>query len=472
MKDTKLLRYYRTFSVEETKEWLTFVQSPYFNTNPNVVQLAKILRSYHPALDQNGLAKERVYKRIFGKEDYRDIKMRKLMSAAVKLIERYWVNKEVEGKELQYRRQLSHGYRNRDLFADYQKEMTALLKNHNERVANNPESYYDLHQLNWDLTADRQFLEGVDLQQQLLRASNALDRHIRHLSLLHYLIWYDMAQSRGLQIPNYLNNRPSYDQTIPLTPSENILLYIEDTITKEKMDFELFDNASLYLRDHNSIIEDNIRYYSYRLLFNYLIVQRRKGITIQERYIPLMQEAVERNAFIYRGKISIAIFLNLTAELSQNELLEEAEAFVKRSEHFLSGTQIQDIIKLAKSYILIHRQQYLVSYTLVSSYYFTGKPELELVRRTNQLRSSLASNNISSENTSAIADSFAKFVRRSRLIAPQKKRTFSEFISLIRRIQGFKIKPTNNSQKANLIRDIQRSKFELKMKNWLLNQVK
>jgi|GEM_PF-967606 len=102
MQNTKLLQLFKAIKAEELREFTQFLKSPFYNRNQRVISLFEYLRKYRNNLDDDRLNKEYVFKRLFPKgEEYVDWKMRELMSDLSKLIEEYFIVKEVKGDKLE-----------------------------------------------------------------------------------------------------------------------------------------------------------------------------------------------------------------------------------------------------------------------------------------------------------------------------------------------------------------------------------
>lgn len=87
MQKSNLIELLRIFSPKEFKEFGEFVKSPYFNKNENVINLYSYIKKYFPDLDNENLAKERVYEKITGNKDYNDGFMRTVIFNLSKLCE-------------------------------------------------------------------------------------------------------------------------------------------------------------------------------------------------------------------------------------------------------------------------------------------------------------------------------------------------------------------------------------------------
>ena len=94
MFNTKVISLLRCFSGNEHKLFAKFVQSPYFNTNANVVALYQYLRHYAPTYNHPNLGRQQVFAHLFGNEPYKDIKMRQFANLLADLIEQFWATEQ------------------------------------------------------------------------------------------------------------------------------------------------------------------------------------------------------------------------------------------------------------------------------------------------------------------------------------------------------------------------------------------
>ena len=91
MKDTKLIRLFRTFSKEEWKELEKFAASPCFNKGRNYIPLVKELKKYAPEFDSAKLTKENLYKKIFSGKLYKETVINTILSGLYSLSEEFLV---------------------------------------------------------------------------------------------------------------------------------------------------------------------------------------------------------------------------------------------------------------------------------------------------------------------------------------------------------------------------------------------
>ena len=86
MHNSKLIRILQAFSPEEVKEFRKFIDSSFFNKEgAYIVRVFDELKKYYPQFENEAIAKEKLFKKIYKDKPYSDALMRKAGSALIKL---------------------------------------------------------------------------------------------------------------------------------------------------------------------------------------------------------------------------------------------------------------------------------------------------------------------------------------------------------------------------------------------------
>jgi len=115
---TKLIKLLSTFSAIEWKRFGRFVQSPYHNTNSQVILLYTLLKKTFPFEKNKDLEQERIYKKVYGKESFKLSKFQNLCSDLYELATDFMVDAHLR-KEKRKKKKLvidALSERNYDLF--------------------------------------------------------------------------------------------------------------------------------------------------------------------------------------------------------------------------------------------------------------------------------------------------------------------------------------------------------------------
>lgn len=103
MESSKLVALLKQFKNDEWNAFNRFVQSPYYNGRPKVIQLFQLLKKEAPAWNSKKIEKKRIYSKLFPKENYKDQRLVELRNALVKLIEQFWTIHTKKGMAEYYR---------------------------------------------------------------------------------------------------------------------------------------------------------------------------------------------------------------------------------------------------------------------------------------------------------------------------------------------------------------------------------
>jgi hypothetical protein len=151
MYKTSIVKILKNLSKTELRELGKFVQSPYFNSRPEVVQLYDALTQ---ALDSppSVYEKEKLFARIAPtSRTYDDAQMRQWIHQLLKVIKAYFVQKEIEDNKTEHQLLLAKAFRKRRMDDFFEKEID------NSLVANveQPFRHADFHLKNYQIEVER-----------------------------------------------------------------------------------------------------------------------------------------------------------------------------------------------------------------------------------------------------------------------------------------------------------------------------
>jgi len=91
MHSSKLVSILKQFNEQEWKAFRRFVDSPYFNRRPKLVNLLDLVKKTAPQWSKKKLAKTYIYSKLFPNEPYVEKRLVGMRNALIKLIEQYWL---------------------------------------------------------------------------------------------------------------------------------------------------------------------------------------------------------------------------------------------------------------------------------------------------------------------------------------------------------------------------------------------
>lgn len=99
MQDSKLLLLIKSIDVSSLDRLKDFVASPYFKKREQVAKLIHYILDSSPNYEGDRLRKEECYKAIFANEKFKDVKIRRLMSDTLKLVEQFVLQEQLQVDE-------------------------------------------------------------------------------------------------------------------------------------------------------------------------------------------------------------------------------------------------------------------------------------------------------------------------------------------------------------------------------------
>jgi len=115
MKDASLIKILSSLSLKEFNKFLLFVQSPYFNKDEYIVRLVKFFKKIHPVYKGEAIERALVFKKIFKNEPFDYLKLRRLFSASLKLLEQFFLTEFQKENKRTYHIDLMRALNEKDL---------------------------------------------------------------------------------------------------------------------------------------------------------------------------------------------------------------------------------------------------------------------------------------------------------------------------------------------------------------------
>jgi len=471
MFNTKFSRYYSAFSAEEAKEWVTFVESPYFNKDQNVVRLAKILRKYHPNLDQKALDKKRLYQRIYGSKDYNDLKMRKLLSAGVKLIERFWVVQGVEGDTIDYQNRLRQAFRKRELNQSYVKVANQLI----DTVSSDPQKMDNrlLGDIHLDLYDDQQILGTNKFIPYLTKASEYYYKQECIDQLVRAMSWSEIGR--------VLNHEPD--------PKWIKLPALHFPSSMKVSDYALLNELFKLQQQWTSVTEVTLKEFWTKFTYNAYTLSLKSKFVITaiclnisrnllkadefgiDLKIELIKWAIPNRSLIFQGNISGSRVFAICMELCASQETKLAKHFLKIHEPHIPTRYRNEIIQLCNAVILLENRNFEDAFYLFSSFEITQLKQYESNRRILLLRSAVEFAQVSSKIGDLIplfVDRNNKWFRKDKTVSATAILLRINYSNLFLRTHRYLNNVTSNEKVAeNILADVENNPMIIRRsKKW------
>lgn len=87
-----LIKLLKVISEDEWKGFEKFATSPFFNEGRNYLPLLKILKKFHPEFDSPDFTKEKIYKKLYPRKEYKDSVLNSMFSRLYNIGEEYMIH--------------------------------------------------------------------------------------------------------------------------------------------------------------------------------------------------------------------------------------------------------------------------------------------------------------------------------------------------------------------------------------------
>ncbi len=459
MENSKLILLLRTFSSQELREFQRFVESPFFNSNQEIVVFYTTLRKEAPLFHSNRIGKERIFQKCYPKRTFSDAHCKFLMNQLLKLAERYISITNMEKRDSIRDYYLLDSYVNRGLDKNYQ----FIFKKTSKRLAASQfqDAQYlhqqyllkDIANLYTDKQSKRQSNEYlqqmVDTFDEYYMA-NKLKYTCQMLNNQH-IISESYTIHLAPEIIQFLRQN-NYDHVPAIHLYHSLYLMLTEGQQHFEQVTQLFSN-------YQDIFEQSELRQVLYFLINFCIRQMKTGDTNNyylNELFGLYQNGVNTGLLLDNEMINPWDYKNIIKIGLRLERFEETEKFILDYNTKLKEQFKEDAFhyNLAELYYYKNQPQkaleHLVEVEFSDIYYILGTKKLLL--------------KIYFENEELIAlksllTSFQTYLKRNKLISDHVRDTYMNFTKCLSKI----IKQTNES----LMEEIENTS-PLTDKSWLL----
>ncbi len=197
MTDSKIYSVLTIFDKIEQNRLRKYIHSPYFNVNETLMIFYDILIEH---INKNGkagtLVKESIWKKLYGKEAFNDVRFRKLGSDLLKLVEAFLAQEVYENSSMQQTSYLLEAVAKKKIDKLYNTSMRNAQLTTEQQHLKSADYYY------YQYLIERNFYEISDVEMKRSEKSN-IEKVINYLDefyLAEKLKWYIASLTRKILI--------------------------------------------------------------------------------------------------------------------------------------------------------------------------------------------------------------------------------------------------------------------------------
>lgn len=145
MQETLLIRFFKSLSSNEIRQFKDFIYSPLFNKNRNISELFEIHYKYYPGFETEELSEQKLFEKIFINEKFQYFKIKNLISDLFALGKEFLAITVYRKDHKIQERNLLFELRKRNLDVTFEKTHKNAIKQLEKNTAK--DEYYYLHEM-------------------------------------------------------------------------------------------------------------------------------------------------------------------------------------------------------------------------------------------------------------------------------------------------------------------------------------
>lgn len=470
MKESKLIKLLKSLSQEEFRQFSKFLQQSFVKAGKDVTSLFQILKKAYPEFDKPHLEKDKLFKKVFPKHDYSDIKLRNLIRRLTRVTEDFLLFQELQKDNLKRKEMLVEVYGKRNIYDLFKRGAEALLDNLDKAPIRDMDYYkkrFSLHRM-------------IHFHPDTLR-NTVKTEHIRELdhNLNHFFILSKLYF--GVE----LLNRDK------ILPEKNEIWFLDEVL--EKLDYKGIDDLPL-LNIYQKLIEllktkradatfSEIKQLMIRqlhnlsqsdktliliILLNYTVwVYYQGDESLLNEQLDLYHIGLKNEVLLVNNRITSQTFMNMVITAAVLKKFEAVDSFIENNKGYLDSKNREEILTLCSAFIAFHKNDFEKTDQLLLT--FTPKhPTILLGSRflliMNQFEILCKDPDIF-ETFKYQLTAFAKFIQRNSQLPENRKPPFLNFSkitgALAQHRMGFEKK------ELDMIEEKLNASNDLVAKHWL-----
>jgi hypothetical protein len=472
MYKTSTVKILKNLSKTELRELGKFVQSPYFNSRAEVVQLYDALTQ---ALDSppSVYEKEKLFARIAPtSRTYDDAQMRQWIHQLLKVIKAYFVQKELEENKTDGQLLLAKAFRKRGMDDYFEKEIENTLLSNSEQ----PFRHADFHLKNYQIEVER--IEHLTLVRRTGEvAYDALMSSLTTFFISEMLRLgsvtnaYQITSKRALDLP-------MLEEVLSFLEKNNFLLQNRDR--KENIVLTIYYNMFQALKNHDSANFDSVKILLqkdwhllpkvealqiYGAAFNFCTKKINSGENkYLQHYFDLNQSGLENGSLLENGILSKFIYKNATSIAIRLKKYAWVRQFLDDYKPYLQVKDRETTYSYNLAVYYMSLNEFEKAQTLLQ-YSDFGDLQTNLAGRALLVRIYYETNAL--DALDSLLDSFQVFIQRQKDIGYYKD-NYLNLIKVIRQILKTDLK---DLPKRKELRTQVEATPNIALKDWLLEKL-
>ncbi len=472
MTDNKLYIVLTHFDKVEQNRLRKYIRSPYFNVNETLMIFYDILTEH---INKNGkagaLVKENIWKKLFGKESFSDVRFRKLGSDLLKLIEGFLAQEIYDDNSLEQASYLIEAVNKKKL----EKLYSGSIRNAqliSEQQHQKPASFYYYQYL-----IEKNYFELSEVELKRSEKSNVenIINNLDYFYLAEKLHWYSSVLSRKQlvsheyellfidEIVEHINNH-KYENIPAITVYYNALLTQTDSNNDEN-----YRRLTEVLEENSTLLPRSELYQLYSSVLNYCILKVNQG---NQSYLREFHENVKyiiETEIIFNekntGELNPWLFKNIVLIALRLSEYEWTEKFIKDYKERLPIESRDNAVSYNLALVYFYQKKYNKVIPLLNSVEYE---DLSYNLGSKSMLIAIYYEQDDYEPLVSLTDTFKTYLNRHKDINEKMRLNYLHYIQFVRKLT--KIMPGDNKAVEQLKQEIKDAKGVASEK-WLLEKL-
>ncbi len=332
MTGTKIYDLLHSLSIYELNRFYKFLLSPYYNEERRLVKLYDYLLPYFKQKKSQDIDREKVWKSVFGKQVFTNLKYARLLSDLVKKLEGFLIVERVKETQSTESNFLLDVYNERKLDKHFPEPYFFAIKKLEQQPFRDSEFFLHQFQLN---AQQNIYLENKHLrtrEKNLLQTIESLDtfyliQKLRYCSaILHYKKFLSLEGEIILfrEILEYLGMTPYQHQPAVLLYHSVLLTLIEPEQEQHYLDLRKL------MQKHRALFSTNTNKEFFAFALNYCIRKINLGqMNYQGEIFSLYKEALNLELLQDKGSMTPWDFKNIVTIGLRNKEFKWTAQFIE-----------------------------------------------------------------------------------------------------------------------------------------------
>lgn len=441
MDNNKLIKLLKTLSKKEWRDFNKFVESPYFNTDQQCVQLLDILNKELTRKGSINLSRERLEKQFFktSKKDTAQLNVK--LSLLTRLAEQFLMQQNFGSKDLYRKHTLLEGLLQKDLRSHFESVYKKDAKAHQKPEKVSLEFYREKFLIEYD------FAEYVSsgskkthVHENLQNVSDTLDMSYM-LSKIH--LFCAMTPFMKMYQKEYDTSSFELLESMLQLPrfAEHPVLHIYNTsfqMLRNPSDESHFKQLSKLLLTHGHLIKPFDLNNLYMLSTNYCVDKIRNGhINYHYEAHRLYRQMEEAGLLLYKEYIDIGMLKNIISAAVKLKEFDWAEYVIEKYKDTIEPNVREDVYSYFRASVTFYKKDFE---TTIS--YLSGVQSINSTFDVNikfmLMKSYYEQDTDFSYYTEQVFRSFKVFVKQNKVFSKQRKERLINFTNSINHLYRVK----------------------------------